>query len=65
MLLNCPSLHALKFAILSKMEAMHHLALENMKNLKVLLELAHFYDTNYLLKTFHTMRGGKRANPPY
>lgn len=35
MLLNCPSLHALKFAILSKMEAMHHLALENMKNLKV------------------------------
>jgi len=35
MLLKCRTLHALKFALVSKSEAMHHLALENMKNLKV------------------------------
>lgn len=35
MLLKCRSLYALKFAFVSKLEAMHHLALENMKNLKV------------------------------
>ena len=35
MLLKCQTLHALKFALVSKSEAMHHLALENMKNLKV------------------------------
>ncbi|KAM7430043.1 hypothetical protein ABFA07_019200 [Porites harrisoni] len=35
MLLNCRSLYALKFALVTKLEAMHHLALENMKNLKV------------------------------
>ena len=35
MLLKCQSLHALKFAFVSKLEAMHHLALGNMKNLKV------------------------------
>ena len=35
MLLKCRTLHALKFAFVSKSEAMHHLALENMKNLKV------------------------------
>lgn len=34
MLLKCQTLHALKFALVSKSEAMHHLALENMKNLK-------------------------------
>ena len=37
MLLNCRSLYALKFALVTKLEAMHHLALENMKNLKVTL----------------------------
>lgn len=35
MLLNCRALYALKFALLSKTEAMYHLALENMKDLKV------------------------------
>ncbi|XP_022807104.1 neuroblastoma-amplified sequence-like isoform X1 [Stylophora pistillata] len=34
MLLKCKTLYALKFALVSKMEAMHHLALENMKSLK-------------------------------
>ena len=37
MLLNSRSLYALKFALVTKLEAMHHLALENMKNLKVTL----------------------------
>ena len=35
MLLKCKTLYALKFALVSKMEAMHHLAIENMKSLKV------------------------------
>ena len=35
MLLKCRALYALKFALVSKIEAIHHLALENMKTLKV------------------------------
>lgn len=35
MLLKCRTLYALKFALVSKNEAMYHLALENMKNIKV------------------------------
>lgn len=47
MLLKCRSLHALKFAFVSKLEAMHHLALENMKNLKV-----KNYNLSFFLLTF-------------
>ena len=39
MLMKCRTVYALKFALVSKMEAMHHLALENMKNLKVKINL--------------------------